>query len=299
MDMEKANRSVSPTITPMEYIKQKTFYKPGKKHFDVFLKKFWFVPSDILQRGIEANIWELCSFKHPILDIGVGNGEISTYLFSQHQQMDVGIDMDDSQFAQTIATNKYKKVIKADAQHMPFADNSFTTVVSNSTFEHITDDKKAVSEVARVLKKGGLFYITVPSNYLQEWVLAFEKKRNKKKAKQKLKRFNKRTNHIHYHSLEEWKKLFTKNNMELVFFKYYFPKHVALKWYMLLTLATRKFRGRELWSYLSHSKFTPLLPKKAIQYVLRTTFLEKTYQQAFFQSGIPGGQLFMIAKKKE
>ncbi len=283
----------------MEYIKQKKSYKPSQAHFDVFLQKMWFVPSDILQRGIEANVWELCTFKHPVLDIGIGNGEISRYIFSHHPPMDVGVDSDDSQFAAARETKRYKKVMKVNAEKMPFPDGSFATVVSNSTFEHITDDGKAVKEVGRVLKKGGLFYVTVPSNYLQEWVLEYEKEKNAVTPKEKLQKFNERTNHLHYHSLEEWKKLFEKSTMELVFHKYYFPKPSALFWYKLLTLITTKFRSKEYWSYLGHSKITPFIPKKLVQFLEKKFFLQNAYNNAFFTTDDPGGQLFMIAKKRE
>lgn len=47
----------------------------------------------------------------------------------------------------------YKKIVAGNATDLPFKDQTFKTVISNSTFEHISADKKAVSEVGRVLKK--------------------------------------------------------------------------------------------------------------------------------------------------
>jgi len=48
-----------------------------------------------------------------------------------------------------------------NAERLYFPDETFDLVVSNATFEHICDVPKAVSEVARVLKKDGVIYIGI------------------------------------------------------------------------------------------------------------------------------------------
>ena len=53
-------------------------------------------------------------------------------------------------------------VIPADIKSLPFADGSFDAVVSFEVLEYITDTKKALSEINRVLKKGGIFMFSVP-----------------------------------------------------------------------------------------------------------------------------------------
>ena len=52
--------------------------------------------------------------------------------------------------------------VVADAENLPFKDSAFTHVVSSEVLEHIPDDKKAVNEVARIIKKGGDFILTFP-----------------------------------------------------------------------------------------------------------------------------------------
>lgn len=49
----------------------------------------------------------------------------------------------------------------ANACELPFDDNTFEAIVSNATFEHIDDVEKAVSELYRVLKPGGVTYIRI------------------------------------------------------------------------------------------------------------------------------------------
>lgn len=55
-------------------------------------------------------------------------------------------------------TDKYNINIK----EIPFDDNFFDLIIANNVLEHIDDDKKAVYELFRVLKFGGVALITVP-----------------------------------------------------------------------------------------------------------------------------------------
>lgn len=281
----------------MNYFRQENKYKVNEDYLSYFLKKYWFSPSDVLQRGIEANIWNLCQFKNPVLDIGVGNGEMSLSIFKNHGQLDVGIDLDENGLESAKKTKKYKKIIHADAQNLPFKNASFNTVVSNSTFEHIENDLKAVSEVARVLKKKGLFFITIPSEFLQKWVLENEKKINKAKSQQNLIRFNSRANHLHYRSLSRWKECFKKYDLKIIFHKYYFSKKTAILWYEIFKKFTYKLGNREVWSILGDSKITKFLPKGMIIELLQNRILKNSYNNGFFIDSGDGAQLFMIAKK--
>ncbi len=54
--------------------------------------------------------------------------------------------------------------VKADICDLPFKDNTYDVVFCNHVLEHITDDKKAMSELYRVLKPGGWGIFQVPQN---------------------------------------------------------------------------------------------------------------------------------------
>lgn len=54
--------------------------------------------------------------------------------------------------------------IKADILDLPFDDNSFDVVICNHVLEHITEDQKAMSELYRVMKKGGFGIFQVPQD---------------------------------------------------------------------------------------------------------------------------------------
>lgn len=52
--------------------------------------------------------------------------------------------------------------VKADLTNLPFEDNTFDVIFCNHVLEHIVEDKKAMSEMYRVLKKGGWGIFQVP-----------------------------------------------------------------------------------------------------------------------------------------
>lgn len=47
--------------------------------------------------------------------------------------------------------------VVADAQNLPFEDNTFDVAIMDAVLEHIPEVEKAIAETARVLKPGGLF----------------------------------------------------------------------------------------------------------------------------------------------
>ncbi len=55
--------------------------------------------------------------------------------------------------------------VKADIQNLPFEDNSFDVIFCNHVLEHVANDKKALSELYRVMKPGGWGIFQVPIRY--------------------------------------------------------------------------------------------------------------------------------------
>ncbi|MBF8456308.1 class I SAM-dependent methyltransferase [Kaistella sp. G5-32] len=63
-----------------------------------------------------------------------------------------------------ISADLYSPIVdvKADILDLPFEDESFDIVFCNHVLEHIEDDKKAMSELFRVMRKGGWGIFQVP-----------------------------------------------------------------------------------------------------------------------------------------
>ena len=55
------------------------------------------------------------------------------------------------------------RVVRGDATAMPFADGAFDRVIAAEVLEHIPGDQRALHEIARVLRPGGIAAVTVPS----------------------------------------------------------------------------------------------------------------------------------------
>lgn len=126
-----------------------------------------------------------------ILNIGAGTGNDLKVISSFGDSYVVDIDtkalslIDDALCAE-------KKL--ADACNLPYSDSFFDAVVSFDVFEHIENDRKAINEAYRVLKKGGILVFTVPAfQFLfssHDKVLCHQRRYNKKSIKALLSPFN-------------------------------------------------------------------------------------------------------------
>ncbi|MDO5971620.1 methyltransferase domain-containing protein [Flavivirga aquimarina] len=58
--------------------------------------------------------------------------------------------------------------VKADICNLPFEDNSYDIILCNHVLEHIPDDKKAMQELYRVLKVGGMGIFQIPQDLTRE-----------------------------------------------------------------------------------------------------------------------------------
>ena len=58
--------------------------------------------------------------------------------------------------------------VKADICNLPFQDNEFDVILCNHVLEHIPDDTKAMQELFRILKPGGMGIFQIPQDLLRE-----------------------------------------------------------------------------------------------------------------------------------
>lgn len=137
-----------------------------------------------LTRAKEAQLYQkYVPFKKPILDLGCGDGFFAKVIrqLADHPErregspprlgiIDVGLDIEGSRINEAKKSNIYRKLVVYNGKTIPFPNNSFSTVISNCVLEHIPDLDSTLLEVRRVLKKGGLFIITVMSAPWEEYL---------------------------------------------------------------------------------------------------------------------------------
>jgi len=58
--------------------------------------------------------------------------------------------------------------VKADICNLPFEDNTFDFILCNHVLEHIPDDTKAMQELYRVMKVGGMGIFQIPQDLSRE-----------------------------------------------------------------------------------------------------------------------------------
>lgn len=101
-----------------------------------------------------------------VLDVGTGTALIPIELCRRMTGARVvAIDLADWMLAlgkENVAREGLSSVIsveKIDAKRLPFADGSFTCVMSNSIIHHIEDPRPVFAEMLRVLRPGGVLFV--------------------------------------------------------------------------------------------------------------------------------------------
>jgi ubiquinone/menaquinone biosynthesis C-methylase UbiE len=89
------------------------------------------------------------------LEIGAGTGYFSLNLVQEATCTDISPGM-----VNTLATNAARlgldvRAARADAESLPFADESFDLVLGHAVLHHLPDLERAFDEFARVLRPGG------------------------------------------------------------------------------------------------------------------------------------------------
>ena len=115
--------------------------------------------------GLEATeeLVELCHMGKDsyVLDVGCGVGQTPCYIAKRHGCRVVGVDVNERMIERSRETAEREGVADttefrvADAQSLPFTDETFDAVITESVTVFPEDKQRAVREYARVTKPGG------------------------------------------------------------------------------------------------------------------------------------------------
>ncbi|MCF4102064.1 methyltransferase domain-containing protein [Gillisia sp. M10.2A] len=111
-----------------------------------------------------------------MLDVGCGQGHwtriLAPYLAPASEI--TAVDNDIQWFSESTDLSTYFSttghnfnLLKGDAQNLPFPDDSFDLVTCQTVLIHVPNPQKAISEMKRVLKPGGILLCVEPNNIVQ------------------------------------------------------------------------------------------------------------------------------------
>lgn len=133
------------------------FYKlaknRNKSNQDYF--KFEAFQSEIVIKELKKKLIDFKGKK--ILDIGSGRGGYSHKLFEEGAYV-ISLDITKEYFQKTGDIN----FVLGNALKMPFRPNTFDFVFCSSLIEHVKYPELLIKEVKRILKKGGMCYLSFP-----------------------------------------------------------------------------------------------------------------------------------------
>jgi len=92
--------------------------------------------------------------KGKILDLGCGTGLLGEFL----DRKLIGVDVS---FGMLKSGENREYFVQGDMENLPFNDNTFDIVLSFSAVMNLADLKKGLLEAKRIIKKNGLFIVTL------------------------------------------------------------------------------------------------------------------------------------------
>ncbi len=127
-------------------------YDAAAKEFSDSRAKFWEELSYLGEHAVPGS---------RILDVGCGNGRLLSILPGNVEY--IGVDFSKELLSIARARHPGGTFIHGNATDLPFSDREFDTVFSFATLHHIPSRelrRKAVAEMARVLRPGGTLIVT-------------------------------------------------------------------------------------------------------------------------------------------
>jgi SAM-dependent methyltransferase len=173
-------------------------------------------------RSVEAAKLRALELEAPVLDAGCGDGVFASLALSR--PADLGVDSDVEAALEASARRWHRLIAVSDLRALPFASESFGSVVCNSVIEHVPDVDKALAELARVLKSGGRLIITTPLPTFTELLLTcrvLDAIGLHGLAEAYGRWFNRLSRHYHFFGVGEWERRLREVGLELLIYDRY------------------------------------------------------------------------------
>jgi SAM-dependent methyltransferase len=137
----------------MEGEQQQRYYQLGQRYW--WLAGKYRIVEDVIARAFRTN-----GARPRLLDLGCGPGNLLDALVRFGQPIGSDFSHDALRFCRE---RGYRRLVRADFHTLPLTSDSFDLITCLDVLEHLEDDRRAVGELARILRPRGLLVMTIPA----------------------------------------------------------------------------------------------------------------------------------------
>jgi len=244
------------------------------------------------------------------VDVGCGDGELGAVVFDAMRPRPtvIGIDPDPRDCTLARRGTTYATVHQTTGDALPFGDGELDFAFSNSTLEHIPAITPVIAEVARVLRKGGTFLFTVPSEEFHaclggQPIIALLARRRGRSYDAAI---DERLAHERYLDPAGWTTLLGTHGLRVARVVRYFPRPAVRAWeqlssltggltYELVGLIGRGRATRQIQHDLGLARRPP--PLAARTAAMTTRVVARRALASELRTGEPSGGLLIVAHR--
>lgn len=269
-----------------------------KSEFDYESKPFgvgkvrtssWYIPALKLKYGLLS----LRETKGKILEVGCGGGAMSRAIkHYRHDLVVTGCDISRKALRMAKIDSQGMKFYYGDVYSLSFKNNSFDAILAFDVIEHLDNPQKALRELHRVLKPGGILHFAIPyeGSFLNLEGLLSIFKWNAKEIY---------CGHVNKFAIGDAEKITEKQGFKLIkrSFSAHFINQIADAFFFSIIALRKKNFSYQLEGYVSVKK--GLL--RNVVMVLKNIFAIITYYESvllFFLPGLTGHLTFIKTHKK-
>jgi SAM-dependent methyltransferase len=100
-----------------------------------------------------------------VLVAGCGSAHEALYIYETLQGCVTGVDIDHHWDSDIATSYPNFNLLQGSLINLPFESKSFDFVFYHHVIEHVSDPKKSLSEISKVLKKNGMLYVGTPNRH--------------------------------------------------------------------------------------------------------------------------------------
>lgn len=193
----------------------------SKKYYEDYWKLNKIEPGSHLPWKKEI-LGSLKLFGNNFLDVGCGDGYIASQFVNKFKTY--GIDISEVALKEANAKGIITQQLDANKIELPFEDEFFDNISCLDILEHIIDPIAFTKEIYRILKKDGIFIVSVPNilNIINRFHFLFGNFVDVMDVAHKNNELF--SEHIKMFSKDKLEKLLHKTNFKILKRYFYFPK---------------------------------------------------------------------------